>query len=241
MDQTERRAAAAAGRLASSLGGVLGATVRSVVLHGSSTLGDFQPGRSDLDLLVVVDRELTEREIESLVGVARDADPSPAGGLDLLVVTATTAADPREHPALELQVGRSRSGHAPDLWPELSMARADGRALIGPEPPVVIGEVPFEAVQDNGRHWLRTWLDRTSDQTNAVHMILTACRIWRFSAEGRHSSKSAAARWALQRDPSLDAVRQALAQRIGGVAARIEPADIRDVLETVLRHVDRRD
>lgn len=54
---------------------------------------------------------------------------------------------------------------------------------------------------------------------HAELMVLTACRIWRFAAEGVHCSKTDAGRWALARDPSLVAVAEALHQRAGGTAA----------------------
>jgi Nucleotidyltransferase domain len=44
-----------ANELAHACTGALGKTVAGVILHGSLTLGDYVPGRSDVDLLVVVD------------------------------------------------------------------------------------------------------------------------------------------------------------------------------------------
>jgi predicted nucleotidyltransferase len=41
--------------LAYSCAGALGKIVAGVILHGSLTLGDYAPGRSDVDLLVVID------------------------------------------------------------------------------------------------------------------------------------------------------------------------------------------
>ena len=125
----------------------------------------------------------------------------------------------------------------PDLWPELSMARADGRALDGADPREIIGDVPPELVRDRGVHWLTVWLDLTDDQKNAPHMMLTACRIWRFAVEGAHGSKSSAARWALRQDGSLVAVEQALAERTGAPTATFDPDEVRRVLETVLEQV----
>src|SRR5918993_936640 len=44
-----------ADELAHACAGALGKTVAGVILHGSLTLDDYVPGRSDLDLLVVID------------------------------------------------------------------------------------------------------------------------------------------------------------------------------------------
>jgi hypothetical protein len=41
--------------LAGACAGALGETVAGVILHGSLTLDDYVPGRSDVDLLVVID------------------------------------------------------------------------------------------------------------------------------------------------------------------------------------------
>ena len=243
----ERKAVAAVERLARSCVAALDVPVVSAILHGSLTLDDFRAGRSDLDLLLVVDGNLTTSETEALVAVVRDADPRPADGIDLTVVTRESAAAPAERPCLELHVGRygpsaeleveGRDVHVPDLWPELSMARADGRALDGADPREVIGAVPPHLVRDRGVHWLTVWLGLTDDDKNASLMVLTACRIWRFVAEGEHASKSSAARWALDRDASLVAVEQALAQRSGGRATTFGADDVRRVLETVRRKV----
>lgn len=157
MSSVEEAAVAAAARLADSCSDVLGPALVSAILHGSLTMDDFQPGRSDLDLLLIVERGLTPGEADALVGVVRATDPDPAGGVDLLVVTRRAAELPAENPGRELLVGRSsgpvvdlevegRDDHVPDLWPELSEARANGRSLSGPEPQEVIAEVPLDRV-----------------------------------------------------------------------------------------------
>jgi hypothetical protein len=46
--------AAVLARLAADLAEVLGDDLLSLALHGSSALGDFAPGRSDLDVLAVM-------------------------------------------------------------------------------------------------------------------------------------------------------------------------------------------
>ncbi|GAA0465420.1 aminoglycoside nucleotidyltransferase ANT9 [Paractinoplanes deccanensis] len=241
---------ATAEEIARAVADVLGPAARSVILHGSLAAGGFRPGRSDIDLLAVSERRLTDAELDELERLIRDTDlRGEASGVDLDVVTAETAAAPSAQPPLELHAGRSgglfeverRAAAAPDLLAELSMARAGGRALHGAPPAEVIGPVPDRWVVDRGRQWLRTWLTLTDDDAHAAFMVLTACRIWRFAVEGDHLSKAEAGAWALRRRPSLIAIGAALRrldQGERGPVAPIAPARVAAVLETVLRETE---
>ena len=80
-----------------------------------------------------------------------------------------------------------------------------------------------------------TWRSLTDDADNAAFMVLTACRIWRFAVENVHCAKAQAAEWALGRDPSLTAVRQAVQGYEHSRASTIDERDVADLLDTVLR------
>ncbi|MET8837088.1 aminoglycoside adenylyltransferase domain-containing protein [Micromonospora sp. NPDC004540] len=240
----------AAEELAESVVDVVGAAARSVILHGSLAAGGFRPGRSDIDVLVVVDGGLSDPQIDALVDRVRGTPIGTAAGVDLHVVTADAAGAPTRTPPLELHVGRydrssvgveveRRVTAAPDLPAELSMARADGHALRGTGPHDVIAPVPTAWINERGRHWLATWRSRTDDAEHGALMVLTACRIWRFALEGVHCAKGQAARWALDRDPSLSAVRQALHQYEVDPTAPIDEDGIAHVLDHVLRETAR--
>jgi hypothetical protein len=243
----ERSALAAAGLFADSFAEIVGAAARSVILHGSLAAGGFRAGRSDIDVLAVIAGGLTEARAAAVEGLVRQADLGGAAGLDLHVVTAEAAGAPTRAPALELHLGRydgssslafeveRRVAAAPDLPAELSMARADGRALRGPAPPELIAPIPADWIVDRGRHWLLTWRSLTGDAENATFMVLTACRIWRFAVDNVHCDKAEAARWALDRDPSLAAVRQAIHRYEQDRASPIDERDLTDLLDTVLR------
>jgi hypothetical protein len=246
------RALAAAERLTGLCADVIGATARSVILHGSLSAGGFRPGRSDIDLLAVVDGGLAEAQTTALERLARGADVGSAAGVDLHVVTTEVAGAPNRAPALELHLGRydsapdgleveRRVAAAPDLSTELSMARADGRALVGAAPHEVIATIPADWVVDRGRHWLMTWRSLTDDTENAAFMVLTACRIWRFALENAHTSKTRAAQWALDRNPSLTVVRQAVQQYEHDPAAPVNEHGMTALLDLVLQEIDRRD
>jgi Domain of unknown function (DUF4111)/Nucleotidyltransferase domain len=225
-------------RLATVCSRMLGEAVSSVILHGSLVLGDYQPGASDVDLLAIVDRRLTRSEIDRLVRAVVAAATSALAAVDLRVVTREVAATPPEAPPMELYVRQkpgarpeivSHDPGEPDVVVELSLCRDRGSVLIGSEPVEVIGEVPDESVLRAGDAQLAHWQRLTDDAPYAELMALTACRIWRFSEERVHCSKSAAGAWALARDPALRAVRNALRQR-RGEATPIAPAELGRVL-----------
>jgi hypothetical protein len=241
-DEDEQRALSAADRLADLCVDVAGPGLRSVVLHGSLAAGGFRPGRSDIDLLAVVDGRLSDSQAAAIEQGVRTADAGPADRVDLHVVTSESAGHPTRTPALELQVGRygdevdvARGVTDADLLAELSMARSTGRSLRGAEPVDVIAPVPPEWVVERNRYWLTTWRDRTDDEKNAAFMVLTACRMWWFALEHVHCSKPDAAAWALARDPSLDVVRQALRQYDVDPVAPVDADGIALLLDLVLR------
>ncbi len=233
--------------LADQIAEILRDDLRGVILHGSAATGDFLPGRSDIDLLTVVSPALTGHQAAALEHLVTTADLGDAAGIDLHVVTAAVAARPGRTPPVELHVGRYPSGvevthHVAadaDLPVELAMARAAGRALYGHPPQHVIGEVPAAWVHDRGRHWLTTWQGLTDDDEHAAHMVLTACRIWRFAVTVEHVGKVEAANWAAGRDPGLEAIAAAVRRYTTGEREPIEPVAIRRVLDRALTEISK--
>jgi Nucleotidyltransferase domain/Domain of unknown function (DUF4111) len=229
-----------AGALAHGAAGALGDTVAAVILHGSLTLGDYLPGRSDVDLLVVVDDPLDDARLDALTGAVAAA-PAPAR-VDLRVVTRRVVASPTPAPpmeaSLELTPGsgvrveqRQHPGER-DLAVEFSVCRAHGRSLLGAPPAELIGEIPPAWVIAVGDAQLADWQAIGDDPPHAELTVLTSCRIWRFAEEGRHCSKAAAGAWALRRDPTLQVVRDALRQR-HDPAWPIDPAPVQRLLAAV--------
>jgi predicted nucleotidyltransferase len=245
-DDARSRALAFADELAERCSGRLGDTLVSVILHGSLTLGDFTPGRSDIDVLAITQEALTGAQlaalrdsINRLVGVAPRR-------VDLRVVTRATAAKPTPVPPLEaaivLRPGSDLEFEPhvtdePDVAVELSIARAHGRNIVGLRPDAVIGPVPAEWVLDIGDRQLAAWQRLTNDALHAELMVLSACRIWRFGIEQLHCSKAAAAHWALARESSLTVVEDALRQRTVDPARVIEASRIAHLLALARREL----
>jgi predicted nucleotidyltransferase len=244
-EYSRESALAFAARLSRVCPDTVGDNVVSTVLHGSLTLGGFAPGRSDIDLLTVVGDPLDGNQAATLAERMERMEADSPRRVDLRVVTRPTAGSPGRSPILEagieLRPGRKvqvrRSVEEPDLLVELSIARAHGRTLVGAAPESVIGPVPREWLIEVGDRQLAAWQGLTDDAAHAELMVLTACRIWRFAVEGTHSSKGAAADWALARDPSLTAVEEALRRRTVDPAVTIDPDGVAHALAVVRRQL----
>jgi hypothetical protein len=141
---------------------------------------------------------------------------------------AAFALRPGKDPEIEMRVAEE-----PDLVVEFSIARAHGRSIIGRAPEAVIGPVPGEWLLDVGDRQLAAWERLADDADHAELMVLTACRIWRFATERVHCSKTAAGRWALEHDPSLSAVDEAVRQRTLDPTVTIGSEGIRRLLALV--------
>ncbi len=248
-EDPRRRATAFAEQLARSCADALGDQVIAAILHGSLTLGDYTSGRSDIDLLVVVEQPLADDEISVLWEAIDSLGRNTPSRVDLRVVTREVAASPTPAPAMEayiaLQPGQAaaietRVPGEPDLVVEFSMVRVHGRGIVGADPSTIIGAVPDTWVVEIGDRQLAAWEQLVDDAAHAELMVLTTCRICRFSAERAHCAKTAAGYWALARDPSLTAVKEALRQRGGDREATIGEDGIRRLIALVRRELANR-
>jgi predicted nucleotidyltransferase len=166
----------------------------TVIVTGSLALGDYQPGKSDVDLLV-----LSDAPTDGLVEAVEQAWRQEPGEFDLRVVRYAVAERPRRRPRLALGISDygdrfevKRDTEEADLVVEFSLCRQLGRSDV-------IGPVPDEWVDEVGAAVLTRWKTIGDDAHDRELMALTACRIWRFREERVHCSKPAAAQWARER------------------------------------------
>ena len=214
-----------------------------VILHGSLTLGDYVPEASDVDLLVVVTEPLNDERVVALIEAATAEHAALPTPVDIRLITLETALHPTPRPLMEAYIrlpggaaqARVEGRHTIecDLVVELSICRAHGLPLAGPQPADLIGDVPAEWVLSVGDAQLSDWQEIGDDPPYAALKVLTACRLWRFAVERRHSSKPAAAEWALARNPMLNVVRAALRPRGGEASDSIDGAEVQNLLTLV--------
>ncbi len=211
---------------------------------GSLTLGAYVPGSSDIDLLVILQEPLTDAQLAALTEAVAVGRLGAPGRVDLRVVLRKVAAAPTPAPPIEASIeirpdreaGFRVEHHLPgqrDLLVEFSICRALGRTLMGSAPRELIGEVPNEWVLSAGDAQLADWQAIRDDPAYAQLTVLTACRVWRFVEEGCHCSKMEAGEWALERDPTLQVVRDALGQRLVDATIPIDAEQVQQLLAIV--------
>lgn len=228
-DQSKQVPAALA-VLRDSLADCLGA----VYLHGSAVSGGLRP-QSDIDLLAVVDRRMTQSERATLLSSLLKLSgrhPSTPGGLRCLEVMVFTRPDLAAglFPArAEFIFGEwlrdaFEAGETPvpaqnaEFTLVLAQAQQEAIALFGPDRNTLLPVIPMIDVRNAMRELLPELMGGLREDTRNV--LLTLTRMWHTAENGTFVSKEEAARWAIPQlsDRSaltLDHARQAYLGEIG--------------------------
>ncbi len=218
----------------------LAADFVGLYLHGSAALGDYDPARSDIDLLAVCAAPLTapvRDEIAAQLG--RAALPCPAqAGLEFSLITRAAALDPSAAPPYELHgwdaQGRLRAGGDagdPDLPRHFALVRACGVVVTGPPAADVfraIGRTELRRLAADELAW-------AAAHASLSTQVLTACRVWCLAEEGRFRSKRDAAEWAIAHGGPEQLIAQVLADHIAARPARPDPAAVAAFTASVLK------
>ncbi|HKH15319.1 MAG TPA: aminoglycoside adenylyltransferase domain-containing protein [Solirubrobacterales bacterium] len=211
--QTRADADAESGYLANAcerLRAILDPSLIGVYAGGSWALGDYLPGRSDLDVAVVVRESLSPELGKAAVARLRhESLPCPARCLELVVYRLDTARSGSAGADFELNLntggdtpllvqsnGASRDAGAHWFAIDRSVLAQAGIALLGPPANEVFAPIPLAALAPVVAESVRWHRDHPVEPGDAV---LNACRALRFADEGCWSSKPAAGRWAVGR------------------------------------------
>ncbi len=221
---------------------LLGERIVGIYVVNSGARGDYLPGRSDLDVTIVVDRAL-DAETRRLVADAfrHDQLACPAPRLELVVYRREVAADPGPSPEFELNLntGRAIEDHVtfdradePSFWFVLDLASTAHAAvaLAGPPGADLFGHVSRRdvlAALVGAQAW------HVEHDAAAPNRVLNDCRAWRWVATGRWSSKAEAAEWAIGEGADPAVVTTALAMRRGDGAGPLRA----EAVEALSAHV----
>lgn len=199
---------------------ILGDALLGVYLHGSAVSGGLQP-QSDIDLLAVAESELNESQRHGLVmDLLCLSGPHPVvpGGprcLEVMVFCQSDLARGDFPARAEFVYGEwlrdafeAGESPMPERDPEYSLviaqARQEAIPLRGPPVDELLPAVAPEQVRRAMRDALPDLLDGLhGDERN---VLLTLARMWHTASTGKFVTKDAAAKWAIPRLSSPNAI-----------------------------------
>lgn len=235
--------------LAASIRRVLGADLIGIYLTGSAVTGGFDPGVSDLDLVVVTaptpDR-LNLSALEQMHDAFVLARPDWRDRIEAVYVAQATLRSFRASSDRLAVISPGEPFHIRDDRPVLwlqnwYLARESGVTLIGPTASEVVPEIGWrEFVEATARYAAEVTgkLDRSLSPGEIAYAVLTTCRALTTVRTDRPVSKQEAAAWAAERMPeSAWLIDAALRCRAAGGAAGFDDPATRAAARTLIRRV----
>jgi hypothetical protein len=197
--------------LASGIQEALGASFVGIYLDGSLALGDFDPGKSDIDFVAVTEDEVTELAFGALQALhARLAAGPSRWGQELegsyISRQAIGARDPR--PAAQPYIDRGDEltlvHQERGYWViHRHVLREHGVTVVGPPPRTLIERVEPDDLRAAVIGILEEWWQpmlrdraRLGNVFYRCYAVLTMVRMRHTLAHGTIATKPAAARWA---------------------------------------------
>ncbi len=199
--------------LSASLTELLGEQLIGLYLTGSLTYGDFDLGSSDIDFLAVLEKELSDEQLEGITTMHErigKAVPRWMKRLEGSYITKDMLAtkDRPEKARPYVNAGEIHHYRYGNEWTiNLYALQECGVALIGPEPNEIFPHVDIEDVRAASRQDLiGDWLPKLADpdafrQTGydgdhlRAYAVLTLCRILHRATHDGVASKRVASKW----------------------------------------------
>ena len=187
-----------------------------VYLHGSLVMGCFNPQKSDIDLIIVVDRPLTDPVKRAFIEMTVEHNAlGPAKGIEMSIVLREVC-KPFVYPTpyeLHFSAGhlewfeeapdeyiREMNGTDKDLAAHFTIINKRGKCLYGAPIEDVFAEVPSVDYMDS------IWFDVEGAAEEIteypMYLILNLARVLAYKQEGLVLSKKEGGDWALGRLPA---------------------------------------
>ncbi|MBO4888683.1 MAG: DUF4111 domain-containing protein [Firmicutes bacterium] len=187
-----------------------------IYLHGSAAMGCFNPEKSDIDLIVVVERPLTDAvKREYMDMVVRYNALGPVKGIEMSVVLKEVC-KPFVYPTpyeLHFSVGhlewykkdpeeyiRKMNGTDKDLAAHFTIINKRGRCLYGASINDVFAQVPSCDYMDSLWYDIEGAAEEISEFP--MYLILNLARVLGYKEEGLVLSKKEGGEWAIRHLPS---------------------------------------
>ncbi|MFN8513877.1 MAG: DUF4111 domain-containing protein [Thermomicrobiales bacterium] len=204
---------AAVAHLLAPIRAILADSFVGMYLYGSLAQGDFRPDTSDIDIIVVTERDVTAEQFAALgaLHIAFRASDSPwAAKIEAAYIQRDAlnlpAGQPNRYPQLEKDRDLSRDPLELGWAFQRSVLRDQGIAVAGPAPATLVAPVPVQELLaadraivrmwQHDRHANPTWLPWVRQRPAQRFFLVTLCRILYRLAHNTLASKAAAAHWA---------------------------------------------
>jgi predicted nucleotidyltransferase len=189
----------------------LGENFVGLYLFGSLVTGDFDPSRSDVDVLVVTNAEVDTEQFAALQAIHQHlAASDSAWATEVEAYYLTWAALRRDEPSFGDHLKVNRGGgvleplHRDAGWlVQGHILREYGVPLAGPDPKTLVEPVrPNDLRQATAKgttEWLESLLGNADELRRPgfhVYVVLTLCRVLYTLANDAVASKQVAGRWA---------------------------------------------
>lgn len=187
-----------------------------VYLHGSLAMGCFNPQKSDIDLIIVVDRTISDSIKRAYLDMVVHFNASgPAKGIEMSIVL-RDACKPFVYPTpyeLHFSAGhlnwykddpddyiRRMNGTDKDLAAHFTVINKRGKCLYGASIDDVFAEVPSGDYMDS--IWFDVECAAEEITKYPMYLILNLARVLAYKKEGLVLSKKEGGDWALKHLPA---------------------------------------
>jgi streptomycin 3"-adenylyltransferase len=194
---------------------IIGDKLTGIYLHGSMAMNCFNPEKSDIDLLIVIESDITDmQKMKFMKQVVKLNEQAPGKGLEISIVKREYC-KPFVYPTpfelhfspMHLQWFRTNpanyvenmKGKDKDLAAHFTIINRYGIVLGGEQIENVFGEVPKKDYMDS------IWFDvkgaRKDIADEPMYMTLNLCRVLAFLKEDLCLSKQQGAEWGIAHIP----------------------------------------
>ena len=191
---------------------IMGEKLTGIYLHGSLAMGCFNPDKSDIDLIIVIEQNISdEQKMKFMERVVALNQQAPAKGLEMSIVLRKYC-NPFVYPTpFELHFSptylqwfhdapqnyvQNMKGDDKDLAAHFTIIRQYGVTLYGEKIDNVFAEVPRKDYIDSIWEDVREAREEILEQP--VYITLNLCRVLAFCRDGLCLSKQDGARWAIE-------------------------------------------
>ncbi|SFU49874.1 aminoglycoside adenylyltransferase domain-containing protein [Butyrivibrio sp. INlla21] len=190
---------------------ILKENLTGIYLHGSAVMGCYNPKKSDLDLIIVVNNPMTDPEKKEIMDTVVDLnEKGPAKGIEMSIVKKEVC-KPFVYPTpFELHFSvmhlgwykdnpddyiRKMNGADSDLAAHFTIIKKRGKCLCGEPIDEVFAEVPKADYMDSIKDDIAEAEDDILD--NTMYITLNLARVLAYIKEEKVLSKKEGGEWAL--------------------------------------------